>query len=57
MEFFGDLGVGAAPADAAQRLDEASTIEVGFPMEFILESTAGFVHGPVAKDVDVRPVG
>jgi hypothetical protein len=38
-------------------LDEASTIEVGFPMEFILESTAGFVHGPVAKDVDVRPVG
>ena len=33
---------------ALQRLDEASAIERGFPLDFI-ESTRGFVYGPVSE--------
>jgi aryl-alcohol dehydrogenase-like predicted oxidoreductase len=41
------------PEQAVRRLDEASAIELGFPMEFIA-STQGFVYGSVGHQVDVR---
>jgi hypothetical protein len=38
-------------------MDKASAIELGIPMEFILDTTADFVYGPSGKQVDGRPAG
>jgi aryl-alcohol dehydrogenase-like predicted oxidoreductase len=45
------------PEDAVARLDKASAIELGFPMEFIAETTADFVYGSSGKQVDGRRAG
>ncbi|MGW4964275.1 aldo/keto reductase [Nonomuraea sp. NPDC004186] len=42
------------PGEAVTRLEEAAAIELGFPMEFILDTTADFVYGPSGKQVDGR---
>lgn len=44
----------ALPEDAVARLDEAGAIDLGFPMEFILDTTTDFVYGPSGKRVDGR---
>lgn len=41
------------PPEALARLDEASAISLGFPLDFI-ESTRGFVYGDVGERVDGR---
>ncbi|WP_433733183.1 aldo/keto reductase [Nocardia sp. CA-129566] len=42
------------PPAAISRLDEASAIDLGFPLEFIIATTAEFVYGPSGKQVDGR---
>ncbi|GGL14733.1 oxidoreductase [Sphaerisporangium melleum] len=44
------------PEEAVTRLEEAAAIELGFPMEFILNTT-DFVYGASGNRVDGRPVG
>jgi aryl-alcohol dehydrogenase-like predicted oxidoreductase len=41
------------PGAAVDRLDEVSTIPLGFPHDFI-ESSAGFVYGPAGEKTDRR---
>ncbi|MFF4508841.1 aldo/keto reductase [Streptomyces sp. NPDC001401] len=41
--------------DAVVRLDKASAIELGFPMDFILDTTGDFVYGPSGRLTDGRP--
>ncbi|MFX0574473.1 aldo/keto reductase [Nocardia nepalensis] len=45
------------PPDALRRLDEASAIDLGFPLQFIQQATeeAEFVFGSSGKRVDGRP--
>ncbi|MEU8695551.1 aldo/keto reductase [Streptomyces sp. NPDC048665] len=42
------------PEDAVARLDKASAIELGFPMDFILDTTSDFVYGPSGGQTDSR---
>ncbi|MGW5126959.1 hypothetical protein ACWEQ7_23525 [Streptomyces sp. NPDC004069] len=42
------------PDDAVARLDKASAIELGFPMDFILDTTSDFVYGPSGQRTDGR---
>ncbi|MFD9822185.1 aldo/keto reductase [Streptomyces violascens] len=42
------------PTDAVARLDKASTIDLGFPMDFILDTTSDFVNGPSGQQTDPR---
>ncbi|MBX7555713.1 aldo/keto reductase [Streptomyces sp. tea 10] len=42
------------PEDAVARLDKASAIELGFPMDFILDTTSEFVYGPSGGQTDSR---
>ncbi|MEU0812638.1 aldo/keto reductase [Streptomyces sp. NPDC005970] len=45
------------PDEAVGRLDKASAIDLGFPMEFILDTTTDFVYGSSGKQVDGRHAG
>ncbi|WP_433510958.1 aldo/keto reductase [Nonomuraea sp. CA-143628] len=45
------------PEEAVRRLEQAASIDLGFPMEFIMDTTTDFVYGPSGKLVDGRPVG
>ncbi|GAA3784706.1 aldo/keto reductase [Streptomyces coacervatus] len=42
------------PEDSVARLDKASAIELGFPMDFILDTTGDFVYGPSGRQTDGR---
>lgn len=42
------------PEDAVARLDKASAIDLGFPMDFILDTTSDFVYGPSGQRTDGR---
>jgi len=42
------------PEDAVARLDKASAIDLGFPMDFILDTTSDFVYGPSGQQTDGR---
>ncbi|TAK69504.1 MAG: aldo/keto reductase [Actinomycetota bacterium] len=44
------------PADAMRRLDDASAIPLGFPLEFF-EATREFAYGPVVHQFDSRRPG
>jgi aryl-alcohol dehydrogenase-like predicted oxidoreductase len=44
----------ALPDDAVARLDKASAIDLGFPMDFILDTTSDFVYGPSGQQTDGR---
>jgi aryl-alcohol dehydrogenase-like predicted oxidoreductase len=44
----------ALPDEAVARLDKASAIDLGFPMDFILDTTSDFVYGASGQRIDGR---